>query len=45
MALAALMVLAYLLSCLGASGPGPLNPVCYDGERARVHASFASFCK
>jgi hypothetical protein len=27
------MLLGYALSCLGAAGPGALNPVCYNGTR------------
>jgi hypothetical protein len=36
------MLLAYALSCLGASGPGILNPVCFDGQRIFFWGGFGA---
>lgn len=37
-----LMTLAYALSCIGASGPGFLNPSCYDGQRVFFWGGFGA---
>lgn len=38
----AMMFLAYSLSCIGASGEGFLNPVCYDGQRIFFWGGFGA---